>query len=502
MKYQDKTLTQCIKNSGFLVGLYGVAHIGHCQFYDLTDKLGCRLGSLIYRAETALNSATFSYISRKPINKEMIRYSKFTLILCLVLFGRIVYAQSPDEIVGNLMNEQKMFELREQHEQWQAQLSPLINYFSQAMLAESFNNPEKGILAVDSLLNNEIYQTQLGLDNIAYLIYLKSGFLEILFQYKASSEMLESFLAQVKGLPINQDLIHNLKASLRINKILANFPPTKINRLQKNVELDYTVEKAGKGLALNIPCEINGKETQMCLDTGNPKYSVVTENFANKFQIKSIVDSIPMQGVGSGFAKIGITDSLKIGDISFHNSLFYIVDKISPIDSIVLEAVLGSEVLNLIGEIQLYPSEKKIVFPQLNSVTSSSKGNLIMHKRHLFIQLDQNSESILMHFDTGSSSSYMSHIYFADHKETIEQLALQDSINLAGYGGISYQLGYKLPKLDFTLNKKSFEMKDMAVHTENIMNQWKERGCLGADFVQKFNKVTVSYKNMFIELDE
>ncbi|MCZ4696446.1 hypothetical protein DWB61_17440 [Ancylomarina euxinus] len=434
--------------------------------------------------------------------KKVIRYSKFSLIIYLLSFGTSVYAQSPDEIVGKLMNEQRMFELRGQHEQLQEQLSPMISYFSQAMLAESFNNPESGIIAVDTLLNNENYQAQLGLGNIAYLIYLKSGFLETLFRYKESSEMLESFLDQTKDLPINQDLRTNLKESLRINRIIANFPPTQINRPQKNVEIDYVVKKAGKGLALDVPCEINGKEAQMCLDTGNPKYSVVTENFANKYHIKTIVDSIPMKGVGSGFAKIGIAEDLKIGDVTCHNSLFYIVNKITPIDTISLEAVLGSEVLNLIGEIQLYPAKKKIVFPQSNTLISLSKGNLIMNKRHLFIQLVQNSETILMHFDTGSSLSNMSHLYFADNKDTIEQIALKDSIRLAGYGGVSYQAGYKLPKLDFILNEKYFEMKDIAVYTENIMNQWNERGCLGANFVQKFNKVIVSYKNMFIELEE
>lgn len=434
--------------------------------------------------------------------KEMIRFSRIILVINLLLLSKIIYSQSPDEIVGKLMNEQKMFELREQHIQLKEQLTPMINYFAQSMLAESFNNPESGIIAIDTLLNNETCQQQLGLDNISYLIYLKSGFLETLFRYKESSDMLESFLIQTKDLPINQDLRTNLTESLRINKIIGAFPSTRINRPQKDVEIDFFVKVAGKGTAINIPCEINGTNAIMCFDTGNPKYSLVTKEFANKHNIIGKVDSIPMQGVGSGFANIGIADSLKIGDITFYNSLFYIVDKISPIDSISIDAVLGSELLNTIGEMQLFPSEKKILFPVTQTESVLSKCNLIMNNRHLFIQLNQNSDNILMHFDTGSSLSNMSKNYFTQNKDSIEKVALKDSIRLAGYGGISYQLGYKIPKLSFAVDNVHFEMNNISVYTESVLSQWKENGCFGADFVQKFEKVIINYKNMFIEVKE
>ena len=106
----------------------------------------------------------------------------------------------------------------------------------------------------------------------------------------------------------------SLQESLRINKILGTLPSTIISRPRKDTEIDLLIEKAGKGTALNIPCEINGINAIMCFDTGNPKYSLVTKQFANKYNIIAKVDSIPMQGVGAGFAKTGIADSLKIGD--------------------------------------------------------------------------------------------------------------------------------------------------------------------------------------------
>ncbi|WP_180335734.1 retropepsin-like aspartic protease [Labilibaculum filiforme] len=433
--------------------------------------------------------------------KKWLKYSKLVLIINLLLISRPSYAQSPDEIVGKLMNEQKMFELREQYTQLKEQLSPVVHYFAQAMLSESFNTPKEGIIAIDTLLNNEIYQQQLGLNNITYLIYLKSGFLETLFQYKESSKMLESFLNDTKDFAINNDLKSNLQESLRINKIIGNFPSTSIHRNNNDVEIDYLVNKSGKGLSINIPCVINNNKTTMCFDTGNPKYSLVTEDFATKFAIKTLVDSIPMKGIGSGFAKIGIADSLSVGGISCYHPLFYIVDKITPIDTIAIEAVLGSSITNLFGEVQIFPKKKKMIFPLINTLPELSQKNLIMNNDHLFIKLNQDKKSLLMHFDTGSSFSNMNNLFFSENKDSIEQTATKDTIRLAGYGGVSHQISYKLPKLSFSLNNNNFVMKNIAVYTENVMNRGNESGCFGVDFVQKFNKVLVSYRHMFIELE-
>lgn len=60
----NDTPTKCIVYSGFLVGSNFVSHKLLRQIYDLADNLGCRLGSLSYRTETALNSATKPYIRR------------------------------------------------------------------------------------------------------------------------------------------------------------------------------------------------------------------------------------------------------------------------------------------------------------------------------------------------------------------------------------------------------------------------------------------------------
>jgi predicted XRE-type DNA-binding protein len=271
-------------------------------------------------------------------------FRRIVLIVNLLLFGKLVLAQSPDEIVGKLMNEQNMFELRDKHSEHQQHLSPMINYFAEAMLAEAFNRPEKGIEAIDSLLSNEVLQQQLGLDNITYLIYLKANFLESQWRYSEETEMLSSFLSQTKELPIRNDLKTTLERYLRVASLLQNAPQTVMQRPQTDVIVKYEEEYFTKGLSLLIPSLLNGISIDMVLDTGNPKHTVVSAKLAKELNVTILVDSIPMRGVGNGYGKIGIADRLQIEEISIENPLLYVVDGISSIDTMPIDAVLGSEV--------------------------------------------------------------------------------------------------------------------------------------------------------------
>ena len=134
---------------------------------------------------------------------------KIILSINLILWIPFGFSQTADETIGRLIREQNFFELQEKHFQLKEQLNPMVYFFSQAILAQSFNNPVQGINAIDTLLINPSYQQQLGIDNIAYLIYLKADFLETLFRYEEASVMLKYLFIQTKEviLKLNLQLI-------------------------------------------------------------------------------------------------------------------------------------------------------------------------------------------------------------------------------------------------------------------------------------------------------
>lgn len=428
---------------------------------------------------------------------------KILLVIPVLLFIHLYgYSQSADEIAGRLMNEYRMFELKMKYEQIKDELNPVTNNFARAMLADAFNEPRKGIVAVDNLLENKNYRSILDINNTSYLVYLKSSFLGTLGMYEESAELLSSFLNATEGENDAQGLKESMKEILRENKILAEYKKMKVKVPGHNVEVPFVTSKSGKGVAIDIRCNINGKPAEMCLDTGCPNYSLVTDKFAKDYGIKEIVDSIPIGGIGNGFARIGIAKSFSLGDIKFRNVLFYIVDKISPVDTISLNAVFGAQILNELGEFQIFPQRRAIMFPVEKTQSRLLYNNMMMKNRHLFMNLKQDGKNCNMHFDTGASVSNMSYLYFSNNKEYIEKTGQKDSIRLGGFGGISKHVGYKLPSLDFKIGDVSFEMENLPVHTIKVLDQAKEDGSFGADFLLKFKKVIVSYKNMFIEVEK
>ncbi len=414
----------------------------------------------------------------------------------------IISGQTKDSEISELMNKQQMFELNKKFNLYQNNLNPIIRYFAQAMLSESFNRPEIGMAAVDSLLNNKLYQSQLGLRNIAYLIHLKSGFLESLYRYKESAAILSSFNSQTKTIDYDPNLKTSLINSEKLHSSIATLPKTLFRYSNRETKVPYKLKRAGKGTSYSIPCSINGTNTDMLIDTGNPKYTVVDKKQATEFGIKAVVDSIPMFGVGSGYAQIGNADSINIGNMTFYNPLFFIVDNISAIDSIQVDIVLGSELLNTIGNITFNKKQSAVIFNVEDKTYKQIQPNMIMKNRHLFINLLCNNNSCLMHFDTGASHSNMSKFFYEKNRSYIEQKGTTDSIRLSGFGGISRHLGYRLPEIDFNLTNRSFSFKDIMIYTEPVMLHEKEDGCFGANLINRFNKVSVNYRNMIITVEQ
>jgi predicted aspartyl protease len=428
---------------------------------------------------------------------------RFTVICTLILSSLItVNGQSKDNKISELMNKQQMFKLNEKFNLYKNDLNPIIRYFAQAMLAESFNRPANGIAAVDSLLNNSAYQSQLGLRNIAYLIHLKSGFLESLYRYQESAAILSSFNSQTKAIDYDPNLKISLINTEKLHSSIAALPKTVFKYSNKKTKVPYKLKRAGKGTSYSIPCSINGIGIDMLIDTGNPKHTVIDRKRAAEFGIKAVIDSIPMFGVGSGYAQIGSADSINIGSMTFHNPLFYIVDNISPIDSIKIDVVLGSELLNTIGNITFNKKQSAVTFNVEDKTDKQLQPNMVMKNRHLFINLLCNNNNCLMHFDTGASHSNMSKFFFEKNKQYIIQKATTDSIRISGFGGISRHLGYRLPEIDFNLSNTDFSFKKIMIYTEPVMLHDKEDGCFGANLISRFNNLSINYRDMVITIEK
>ena len=422
------------------------------------------------------------------------------LLLSLLFIGKPTQAQSHNESIGELIGGDDMFELQKQHDLLKDSIIPMLDCMSEAMLAVSFNQPDKGIKALEDLLSDESYQAQLGLNTIANFMYLYADVFENKYDFKACVELLQSFLEQTKEVPLGQ-IRAILQNKLELNMSLSKAKAFKVVRPNKDCEIDFHLEKAGRGESLLVNAKINDIVLPMIFDTGCPKYSLLSESTAKHIGLIKIADSISMVGVGKGIVWVGTTDSLRLGEIICYNPFFYVVPKIVTDTTLNDFAVLGADIFNALDEVNFYPKNKKIIFPAQLSVLPETGNNLVMKNRQPYLKLNLNGKSCLMHFDSGNVQTYLTHHYYKRNKPGIEKVGIMDSLRIGGFGGISIQKSYRLPLTKFELEGREFNFDQVQVSTKSAMHTWCEDGIFGTDFLQKFNKIVLSYKNMFISVE-
>jgi predicted aspartyl protease len=427
-------------------------------------------------------------------------------ILTFTLSTQLVKAQTANEVVGKLLNEQNWFELKTQHAQLKGELYPMLDYLSQAMLSVAFYKPEAGLVAIDSLLSSQEYQTQLGFGNVCNMMLVKAKLHADRFQYKEASELLGDFIAQA-GSYFSADFKSTVKAYCDYYTVLSEQAQLTIHKPQSDCSLACEILTKNNKSLLSIQCQINGKGAQMIFDTGNPSFSLVSEKFAKQYGIKKISDSMPISGVQQGNGWIGIADSLGLGGIMCYNPVFYVVDSILPKKAIengaiAIDAVLGSNILFQIGEFQYFPKQNSLVFPEHKTLLPQGGQNLMMRDdRHQYIQVYLDGERRQMHFDMGAARSGLSSGYYHTNKSWIDKNASKDSANYAGFGGVSSQVIYSIPEFNLTLGSKEYTFDNIEVQTEPSHSIWQDLGVIGFDFISTYNKITVSYANMFIAIE-
>jgi len=432
--------------------------------------------------------------------KKRIVSSFLFITFSLIYVSPSLFAQDPNQQMGDLLNNKDLFELDKQYPQLKSQVMPMLDYLAQSVLADAFNQPAQGHVALDSLLSNQTYQDQLGFGNICSLILLKAQLYEVEHNYTEAVTLLQSFLDQTAQAPLG-DIRGNMQKALGIYQVLASHPPFDVKRPETDCTVAYTLEKAGRNQSILVPCAINGVEQKMIFDTGCPKYNYIDAQLAADLGLELLMDSIPMSGIGEGYGWLGMADSLQMGDITCYHPLFYVVDHSSFSDTPVsVEVVLGSYLLNHLGEFQLHPQQNTITFPHQLTPQPASGRNLVMQNRHLFFQVQHDGQHKVIHFDTGNVKSYLNQRFYTDHQDWVMREGLADTLKVGGFGGVSIQPAYQLPIMIFKMDAVAVEFKNLDVSTEPLGELWVEQGNFGVDFVQQYEKVVVNYKDMFIQL--
>lgn len=440
------------------------------------------------------------------------------LLLASCLFVSInIQAQNADVRVGQLINESNWFELEQTLKTTPADsISPFLRQLATAMTHHYFNRPDSACVVLYDLLSN--HQQELG-DYTMNMVLLYSANLARTGHYNDAADLLENLYSQLAAMGIDSTQIASYRDQVQQYRALAASGPF-YRPLHKSGEYHIPMvigDKEGQH-SIEMDGSINGKGGRFLFDTGAGE-NLITPKLAKEYGLRSLETDITVAGVGGlkegGYA---IADTLRIGGMTWLNVPFAVIDTHTGHEEadkfnekFQLPPVIGLPVMLCMQEIQLDFAHRELVIPAIPTPNPLGKSNL-MRTETEGLQLktaDETGHPLYFHFDTGFYYTNMEPIWYTRHRQEVDATGVPDSLRVAGIGGVSITRTYKLPQMKFQIGNGTVTIDSIKVNTgidlytgekrSPNFSKGTEDGVLGLNALEKFSKVIINLKDMYME---
>lgn len=418
-------------------------------------------------------------------------------LLCLLamLFGgtgRAAGHTPADAELAAVLNTGDLWLLRERYPVLKDSVSvEMLRLIAEAQLGVGFNRLEEADVALGALLGT--YREALGEETSLGIAGLQAFNLLNLGRYaEAGSIGVEMVDALEDRVPF--EAMFGLLFVERVVQGLAEVPAPYMARPEQDVRVPMKIVETGRGHHFHIPVEVNGVTKDFIFDTGCSFGNFVTEAYAEEVGLRIVADSIPISGMRIGLVKLATADSLRVGDMVYHNLVFMVAPPDPEVDEMFgFDGVLGVNFLCAAREIVIDVEAGEFVFP---AAISSGEPNMCLASNMSYVRIQYDGEPFDIHFDTGNVHSDLGADFAQRFPETVVGLP-ETNVRRGGFGGLTELRAVTLPEFTFRLDGVPVTLYDTDVcATDNTLTFY--AGSLGADFVLAFRRLTINYERMFL----
>lgn len=438
------------------------------------------------------------------------------LASCLIVSINI-QAQNADVRIGQLINESNWFELEHELKTAPADsISPFLRQLATAMAHHYFNRPDSACTVLADLLNN--HQQELGDQTMSMVILLSTNLARI-GHYNDAADLLQNLYDQLTAMRTDSTLTEPYKAQAQQYRALAAcgsfYQPL---HESDEYHIPMVIDDNDGQHSIEMDGSINGKEGHFLFDTGAGG-NLITPKLAKEYGLRSLDTDITVAGVGGlkegGYA---IADTLRIGGLTWLNVPFAVIDTQTGHEEadkynekFQLPPVIGLPVMFCMQEILLDFAHRELVVPAIPTRNPFAKSNLLRTDTE-GLQLkttDETGNHVYFHFDTGSYYTYMQPTWYNRHKKEVDSAGVPDSLRMAGIGGVSITRTYKLPHMKIRIGNGTTMIDSVNVntgidlHTRQLkttsFSDGAEDGVIGLNALEKFSKVIINLKDMYLE---
>ena len=421
---------------------------------------------------------------------------RISVLLIAILSGYTsVYSQTQADVkMGEILNNGDLFQIKEQYPILKDSVSiEMLNLVTEAQLGIGFNQLERAGVALDSLL--QFHQAELGAETSIGMAALQGMNFLNLGMYEQAGEVGEALVNTLKK-SVPFEALYSFVFIEKVGKALANVPEPYLERPDRDISVPSIVETVGRGKHIHIPVEVNGITKNYIFDTGCSFGNFVSEKYAEEVGLKVLADSIPVSGMEIGFVKLAMADSLRIGELVYHNPVFMVAPPDNEVDPVfAFDGVLGYHFIRDAREIIIDNEAGRFIFPQ---EISDGEPNMYLSSNTPQVRISYDGHPLDLIFDTGNVKSDLGNKFAETFPDAIEGLTEQTT-SRGGFGGISQTKAVVLPEFRFEVAGSTVTLYNTEVIKNTESGSQLFSGSLGADFVLSFKRLVINYQSMFIK---
>ena len=438
------------------------------------------------------------------------------IILLSLLTAQTVFAQQPDQRIGELINTEDWFGLDKEYPVLKDSIqTSFLKVVAEAMIARNFNQKERALECLNELLSK--HQSDLGTGLFNFII-LRAQILEEMGRYAEAADFLKNVLDQLKGQGVTQGLDAMERYYQHVNA-LRDLPALSLSRPNHDVSVPFALKELkpkrieswmrkkdgrnpdAKSVLMGIPITLHGETIPFHFDTG-AGMTFVTEKFAREKGLPLIGDTVVYTGNSKGLRTF--IDSLQIGEITVRNIVAGVgLEKENEfLDLVGVGPILGRDVITAIGETQICMDDSTMLFP-FKTTPLPAYGRNMLYNSH--VEATADGESLRFLFDTGNASNnacYLYAVYYNNHRKAIDKVATTDTISGGGYGIAGAREMKVIRPFSLFIGNMPIQLVEAVVDEENLLADDHCHGNIGIAAVLQHRQTIINYRDMFVKFEK
>ena len=284
-------------------------------------------------------------------------------------------------------------------------------------------------------------------------------------------------------------------------KILTTTPPQTISSFN-TAEIETQKDLAG---LVTIKVSNNNYTSDFVFDTG-AGLNCITETQAINFGVKILPDNNIQVESFTGQknkVRIGVAKNISIGNITINNAIFLVYpdEAFSFADGqYKINGIIGFHIIKELGTITL---EDKLITAKKRTVPYRGKKNFFVDQLRSIVIIEFQGKRIPCNFDSGADSSLFSKSFYEIFKSYIDQNGIEEQMKSSSAGAEIIQKKVKvLENENLKIGDTTITLPELIIDTSNYGVYGKVNyGNIGQDILSQFKKVTLSFDDNYILLE-